>query len=63
MIDNAFLLISGRLAEIQPLGTGIKLFKVQLDDPAMAQSFTYQPGSSVSYQPLAWARHLSVLPL
>jgi sulfhydrogenase subunit gamma (sulfur reductase) len=43
-MTNPYLPYLGRLADIQTLGTGIKLFKVQLDDPEVAREFTYQPG-------------------
>jgi len=40
---NPYIPLLGRLADIQPLGTGIKLFKDQLEDGA-AREFTYRPG-------------------
>jgi sulfhydrogenase subunit gamma (sulfur reductase) len=42
-VINPYIPLLGRLADIQPLGTGIKLFKVQLEDGA-AREFTYRPG-------------------
>jgi NAD(P)H-flavin reductase len=41
---NPYLPYLGRLAEVRPLGTGIKLFKVRFQDPAVARAFTYEPG-------------------
>jgi NAD(P)H-flavin reductase len=41
---NPYVPYLGRLADIQPLGTGIKLFKVQLEDGTVAGEFTYRPG-------------------
>jgi sulfhydrogenase subunit gamma (sulfur reductase) len=43
-MNNPYVPYLGRLADIQTLGTGIKLFKVQLDDAEAAREFTYQPG-------------------
>jgi sulfhydrogenase subunit gamma (sulfur reductase) len=42
-VINPYIPLLGRLADIQPLGTGIKLFKVQLENGA-AHEFTYRPG-------------------
>jgi sulfhydrogenase subunit gamma (sulfur reductase) len=44
MMENPYFPYLGRLADIQPLGTGIKLFKFQFDDPAAAREFSYKPG-------------------
>jgi sulfhydrogenase subunit gamma (sulfur reductase) len=44
MIDNPYLPHRGHLTAVEPLGTGIKLFKVQFDDPAVARQFVYEPG-------------------
>ena len=41
---NPYLPYLGRLADIQSLGTGIKLFKVRFEDESVARDFTYQPG-------------------
>jgi len=41
---NPYVPYLGRLADIQPLGTGIKLFKVQFEDERVARDFTYRPG-------------------
>jgi sulfhydrogenase subunit gamma (sulfur reductase) len=41
---NPYVPYLGRLADIQPLGTGIKLFKVQFEDGTVARDFTYRPG-------------------
>ncbi|MFQ6048324.1 MAG: hydrogenase, partial [Phycisphaerae bacterium] len=41
---NPYVPYLGRLADIQPLGTGIKLFKVQLEDQTVVREFTYRPG-------------------
>jgi sulfhydrogenase subunit gamma (sulfur reductase) len=41
---NPYLPYLGSLVDVQTLGTGIKLFKVQFADPAVAQQFSYQPG-------------------
>jgi NAD(P)H-flavin reductase len=41
---NAYMPRLGRLADIQPLGTGIKLFKVRLENGGDTQEFTYRPG-------------------
>ena len=41
---NPYVPLLGRLADIQPLGTGIKLFKVQFEDAAAAGQFAYRPG-------------------
>lgn len=37
----------GRLVDIRPLGTDIKLFRVRFQDAAIAQQFTYRPGQFV----------------
>lgn len=44
MIENPYVPYLGRLAAVETLGTGIKLFKVRFDDPAVAEAFLYQPG-------------------
>lgn len=44
MIENPYVPYLGRLAAVETLGTGIKLFKVRFDDPAVAEAFRYQPG-------------------
>ncbi len=45
MIDpNPYLPYLGRLAAVEPLGTGIKLFKVRFEDPDVARGFCYSPG-------------------
>lgn len=44
MMDNPYLPYIGRLVDIQPLGTGIKLFKFQFDDRQVADQFDYRPG-------------------
>ena len=44
MMDNPYLPHLGHLTAVEPLGTGIKLFKVQFDDPAVARQFVYEPG-------------------
>lgn len=41
---NPYVPYLGRLADIQPLGTGIKLFKVQFEDQTVVREFTYRPG-------------------
>ncbi len=41
---NPYVPYLGRLADVQTLGTGIKLFKVQFEDAATATDFTYLPG-------------------
>jgi len=41
---NPYLPYLGRLADIQPLGTGIKLFKIKFNDETVARQFTYKPG-------------------
>ncbi|HEX9116321.1 MAG TPA: FAD/NAD(P)-binding protein [Anaerolineae bacterium] len=44
MIENPYVPYLGRLAAVETLGTGIKLFKVRFDDRAVAEAFRYQPG-------------------
>jgi sulfhydrogenase subunit gamma (sulfur reductase) len=44
VMTNPYLPYLGRLAAIEQLGTGIKLFKVRFEDPAQADAFVYQPG-------------------
>ncbi len=41
---NPYVPNLGQLADIQQLGTGIKLFKVAFEDEAVARDFTYLPG-------------------
>lgn len=41
---NPYVPYLGRLADIQTLGTGIKLFKVEFEDETVAREFTYLPG-------------------
>jgi NAD(P)H-flavin reductase len=41
---NPYMPYLGWLADIQPLGTGIKLFKVQFEDGSVGREFTYRPG-------------------
>ena len=43
-MENPYLPYLGRLADIQPLASDIRLFKFEFDDQAVAQDFTYQPG-------------------
>ncbi|MGB8648263.1 MAG: FAD/NAD(P)-binding protein [Anaerolineae bacterium] len=43
-MQNPYLPLLGTLAEVKPLGTDIKLFKIRLDDPAFAHDFAYRPG-------------------
>jgi len=44
MMDNPYVPYIGRLVDIQPLGTGIKLFRFQFDDAQLADQFDYRPG-------------------
>jgi NAD(P)H-flavin reductase len=41
---NPYVPYLGRLADIQALGTGIKLFKVEFEDETVAREFSYLPG-------------------
>ena len=41
---NPYIPYLGRLTDIQSLGTGIKLFKVQLENGTPAGEFSYRPG-------------------
>jgi NAD(P)H-flavin reductase len=43
-MENPYLPYLGRLADIQPLASDIRLFRFEFDDQAVAQDFTYQPG-------------------
>ncbi len=43
-MENPYLPHLARLAAIQPLGTGIKLFKLRFEDAASAERFVYRPG-------------------
>ncbi len=43
-MENPYLPYLGRLADIQPLATDIRLYRFEFDDQAVAQDFTYQPG-------------------
>ena len=43
-MENPYLPYLGRLADIQPLASDIRLFRFEFDDQAVAQDFTYRPG-------------------
>ncbi len=43
-MKNPYLPHLGRLVAIEPLGTGIKLFRVAFEDPSAASGFHYRPG-------------------